>query len=200
MGEKIGRILLQFIAHSYINTLYYLLVARYKTRFRVFTFLICLLPSFYVKLYFIIYLSFSSACLLVYVVSLLYDSFGGQIARFLKFAATPEYFALYGNPGSVMAAAAKLAQFASGKQQAAAAVTTGGKTLAGGAIVGLGFDHVVKTFCIDQVGSHAIKETYNSLTVPGYARQPLDSGIGPNSSLLEKIVSSSAVTNAVMDK
>jgi hypothetical protein len=170
---------LRLLSHLYITVLYFLLVDKFRNYFKLLTFFVCLLPPNYVLLYACSFLFLGTVSLFIFIFSLFYEPFDRLVLAFLKFYLAPEYFSLYGNPGSTLLASTAF------KKALAATAKGGGTLISGLAVIGVG-DHIGKTLKLDQVASHTVVETLNSFQTDNYVKKALDSSLPTNPSLFEK--------------
>jgi len=119
---------------------------------------VCLLPTPFVKVFLTTLFVACTISLIIFIISLVNEFFGGALLNLLRTYCTLEYFSLYGNLGSTLLTAAKIVGSTATKKAFSVAAKGGGKLLTG-ALVIVGVDHVIKTVKLDQIASHAAVET-----------------------------------------
>lgn len=106
--EKFCSFVFKLVSHAYIRALYILLVDGFSWPLRLILYCSCLLPVGLIKPFLVLFLSMGSLCLIIFIISLLNESFGSLVLSFLRVYSSPIYFALYGPRKSTLLAAAKI--------------------------------------------------------------------------------------------
>lgn len=128
-----------------------------------------------------------SLCLIIFIISLLNESFGSLVLSFLRVYSSPIYFALYGPRKSTLLAAAKIVGPTASKKAVAVAIKGGEQLIMGGGII-IAADHIGKSIKLDQVVSKGAVELLNTVLVPNHIPTPLDPNLPPTSSFLESTI------------